>query len=399
MMLALKSLRRRGIRSWLTMLGIIIGIAAVISLISLGDGLREAITGEFSDLGNDKLVVENIGAGFGPPGSTAPERLSSRDLRIIEDTPGVKIAIPRLIRLASVISDDERKFSYIASIPEDKASADVIFETVGVDVAEGKFIDAGQRGSVILGQDIRKGTFDKDLRLGESIEIQGKNFKIAGILEKTSSFQINGAILMAEADIEEILNIDDEIDIILVQVSDENKIIDTADAIERRMRKDRNEKKGEEDFSVKTPLQSFDAVNTVLMIIQVIFFGIASISLIIGGIGIANTMYTSVLERTKEIGVMKAIGARNHDILLIFIIESALLGLVGGIIGVAFGIALAFGITYIVGLFLGSLMLKAQISFLVIILTLSFAIGVGIAAGVLPAFQASRLKPVEALRK
>ncbi len=396
--LALKNLRRRRLRSLLTMLGIVIGIAAIISLISLGAGLQKSIVGQFSDLGNDKLVVENTGAGFGPPGSTAPIKLNDGDVKLIENTPGVKLVVSRLIRIVRAEFNEEIEFFYVASIPKRQESIDLIFESLRVEIEEGKKIRAGELGSVVIGQDIKK-EFAQELKVGDNLIIREKYFKINGILEKTSSFQINGAMLMAEDDLKEISGIDDEIDLILVQVNDEKRVIETAENIEKRMRRNRGLDYGEEDFSVTTPLKSFEAVNNILNIINIIFFGIASLSLIIGGIGIANTMYTSVLERTKEIGVMKAIGARNRDVLAIFIIESGFLGFVGGVIGVVIGLGLAFGAVYVVGSFLGSLVIKAQISFVMIIFAIGFATIVGLVAGVLPALQASWLKPVEALRK
>ncbi len=396
--LALKNLRRRRLRSLLTVLGIVIGIAAIVSLISLGEGLREAIVGQFSELGNDKLIVENTGAGFGPPGSTAPVKLNSKDLKLIENTPGVKRIVSRLIRIVRAEFNKEVEFFYVASIPREQESIDLIFESLRVEVEEGKKIRAGELGGIVIGQDIKK-DFSREIKVGDNLIIREKEFRVNGILEKTSSFQINGAMLMAEVDLKEISGIDDEIDLILVQVDDERRVVETAEVIEKRMRRNRGLKEGEEDFSVTTPLKSFEAVNNILNIINIIFFGIASLSLIIGGIGIANTMYTSVLERTKEIGVMKAIGARNRDVLSIFIVESGFLGFVGGFIGVIIGIGLAFGVTYVVGAFLGSLVLEAQISWTMIFFTIGFATTVGLVAGVLPALQASRLKPVEALKK
>jgi putative ABC transport system permease protein len=135
-----------------------------------------------------------------------------------------------------------------------------------------------------------------------------------------------------------------------------------------------------------------------LDIINAIIAGIAGISLFVGGVGIANTMYTSVLERRKEIGVMKAIGAKNRDVLWIFLIESALLGLAGGIIGAIIGLSLAFGISSAANAALGTVLLKVQISWPLLAGALAFSLIIGIVSGVLPARQASKLKPVEALR-
>ena len=146
---------------------------------------------------------------------------------------------------------------------------------------------------------------------------------------------------MNEEDMKKLFNLKDEYDMIVVQVYDSNQAEDIAKKISEALRKDRKEKTGEEDFSVQTPLQAISSVDTILNIINLIIGGIAAISLLIGAIGIANTMYTSVLERTKEIGTMKAVGAKNKEILYIFVIESGLLGLIGGIIGAGMGMGLA----------------------------------------------------------
>ena len=165
------------------------------------------------------------------------------------------------------------------------------------------------------------------------------------------------------------------------------------------MRRDRNEDEGEEDFSVQTPIQSLQSVNTIISIINLVVSGIAGISLLIGGIGIANTMFTSVLERTKEIGVMKSIGAQNKDILAIFLIESSLIGLVGGIVGGLIGLALAFGVSGIANSFFGENILQVAFSPSLLFASLGFSFVIGALSGIIPAYQASRLNPVEALRK
>jgi len=172
-----------------------------------------------------------------------------------------------------------------------------------------------------------------------------------------------------------------------------------ADEITRKLRKDRHEKEGEEDFSVQTPTQVFAAVTTILDVIKIVVGGIAAISLLIGVIGVANTMFTSVLERTKEIGVMKAIGARRRNILAIFLIESSFLGLVGGILGAIIGISIAFLAAHFANTALGSSLLLVTISWHLTLSSVALALILGIIAGTVPAMQASRLHPVEALRK
>ncbi len=398
--LAFGNLKHRGLRSWLTMLGIFIGIAAVVSLISLGAGLQEAVTGQFATLDADKLIVENIGTGFGPPGSTVIEKLTTDDLRLLESINGVEEAIPRIIRVVEIEYNKISKFRYITNVRNNQDHNDVIIDSSNIILDQGRFLDPGEKGKVVLGDDFLDDTFEKDIRLGSRIKIQGEYFEVVGFLERGNSFQINSVIWMAEEDLQEILNIDkDEVDTIIVQIQDPDRIEETAKEIARKLRRDRNQKLGEEDFSVQTPLQAVGAVNTVLDIINLIVSGIAAISLLIGGVGIANTMFTSVIERTKEIGIMKSIGAKNKDIMAVFIIESALLGLVGGIIGSIIGLALAFLASSAASAVLGGLELKVAISYPLIIAAISFSLLIGLFSGLVPAYQASKLNPVEALRK
>ncbi|OIO42637.1 hypothetical protein AUJ62_00975 [Candidatus Pacearchaeota archaeon CG1_02_32_21] len=397
--LALENLKHRGLRSWLTMLGIFIGIAAVVSLISLGAGLQETITDQFSSLSVDVLTIQNAGTGFGPPGSTVVRKLTEHDLDIIESVNGVKIVVPRLIRVVGVEYNKERQFLYIADIPEEPEKMKFVYESLNIGVEEGKMLSSDDNGKVVLGNDFTKDSFGKSIEVGSTLVINGKDFEVAGILERASTFTVNSAILMLNDDLEDLLKINDEMDLIVAQVEDKDKINDVAEELELKLRKDRDEKIGEEDFSVQTPIQSLESINNILVIINLIVIGIATVSLLVGGIGIMNTMYTSVLERNKEIGIMKAIGAQNKDILSIFLIESGLLGLVGGVVGALMGLGLAFGVSKIAGIFLGGGGMKITISYPLLFGAIAFSLLIGIASGSLPAMQASKLRPVEALRK
>src|SRR3989338_767938 len=324
--LALGNLKHRGLRSWLTLLGIVIGIAAVVSLISLGQGLEKAITGQFSDLSADRLTIQNIGTGFGPPGSTSVRKLSEHDIEIIKRVSGISEVIPRLIRIVSFEYNDVRTFEYAGSMPDNQDDIEYIYKSLSFELEEGKLISSDDDGKVLLGNDfIDTEKFGKKLRVGSKIILQGREFEVSGFLKKAGSFQLNSVVFMGEKDLKEILKIGDEIDIIIVQIIDKNRIEKVAEDIKKELRKDRHLKDGDEDFSVETPLQSLGSVNLVLDIINIIVTGIAAISLLVGGIGVANSMFTSVLERKKEIGVMKAVGAKNSDILWIFLIESGLI--------------------------------------------------------------------------
>lgn len=398
--LVLNNLRRRGVRSWLTMLGIFIGIATVVSLISLGAGLQTAITGQFATLSVDMLTISNAGTGFGPPGSTAIEKLNKNDLELVENVKGVKVAIPRLVRIVSIDFNKAREFKFIGSLPEDNEQRETIYTSLGLDAEFGKLLSGSDQGKIIVGNDFGdENLFGKRIEVGNRLEINGKDFEIVGIMKKASTFQINSVVMMLEDDMKDLLEIGDEIDIIIAQVENKNDIEEVGKNIEKEFRNDRNLDIGEEDFVVQTPLQAVEGVNNVLNIVNLIVIGIAAISLLVGGIGIANTMYTSVLERTKEIGIMKAIGAKNSDILSIFLIEAGLLGLVGGVVGAVLGLSLAFGVAGIAGSALGGIDLGVRISYPLLLSAINFSFFLGIFSGILPALQASKLNPVEALRK
>jgi len=304
-----------------------------------------------------------------------------------------------LIRIGKIEFNKAAQFNYIGSMPEDKKKLDIIYQSFNIGTDAGRLLNIDDSGKILIGSDIANSeNFDKKLEVGKSIKIQGKEFQIIGVLKQASTFQINSVVMMMEKDMKKLLNIGDETDLIVVQIKKGFNIEEVAKAIEDAIRKDRKEKLGEEDFSVQTPIQALSSVNTILTIINAIVSGIAAISLLVGGIGIANTMYTSVLERTKEIGTMKAIGARNSDILYIFIIESGLLGLVGGIIGAGLGIGMSYAVSEIANSAFGSTILKFQINYLLVFGALAFSILIGMIAGVFPARQASKLNPVEALR-
>lgn len=396
--LALRNIRKRGIRSWLTMLGIFIGIAAVVSLISLGNGLQNAITGQFSQLGADKLTVSSAETGFGPPGSTAVRRLNEHDLNIIRRIPGVDYAVPRLVRTASVEYNEYSQFRYIGSMPETEREVRLIYESMGIEVEQGRLLTADDRKKVILGNDFTDNSFGKKIRVGSIITIQGEDFQVIGILKKASTFIINSVVLMPEDDMKSILDIGDEIDIITVQTQGKDVTSRVAKEIETAMRRDRNQKMGEEDFSVQTPEQSLQSVNSILLVINAVIVGIAAISLIVGGIGITNTMYTAVLERTKEIGVMKAVGAQNKDVLMIFLAESSLMGMVGGIVGATIGLTVAYLVSFAATSAFPAIDFRVTFSFPVVIGSILFALAVGTVSGIVPALQAARMKPVEAFR-
>ena len=397
--IVLKNLKKRGFRTFLTMLGIFIGIAAVVSLISLGEGLENAITSQFDSMDPDKITITSADTGFGPPGSTAVKKLSEKDMELIEKINGVEIVIGRLIRTAEIEYNQISEFGYIVDIPADKDKMEVIYDVINVGVEKGRLFNQNDRGSVILGNDYLDERFGKKLKVGKKINLQDRSFKILGFLEKSGNFVINSAMVLPREDLKEILEIEDEFDILVAKVKDIDEVEKIKEDISNALRKDRNLEVGEEDFSIQTPQEALGGIKDILNIVKLIVGAIAAISLLVGGLGIASTMFTSVVERTKEIGIMKSIGARNKDILYLFLIEAGLLGLVGGIFGALIGMSLAFLVEYGFGIYLPGIPFDVRISYNLLLGAVGFSFLVGAVSGIIPARRAARLKPVRALRK
>ena len=396
---AFNNLRHRQKRTWLTLLGIFIGIAAVISLISLSQGLGEAISKQFSDIGSDKITISASGLQYGPPGSYVVKPLTQKDLDAIKKINGIDIASGRLIRTAKIEFGDEVIYSYAVSLPY-KEARKLVYETLNIETVKGRLLKDSDKYNALVGNKFLSDNeiFKKGLKTGDIIKINGKEFDVTGILKSLGTFQIDGAILIPEDEMREVFGIKNIYDILIVKIKPGTNIDSVTKDIERRLRIERNVEEGEEDFTVQTPQQLVATLSGILLIVQIILIGIASISLVVGGIGIMNTMYTSVLERTREIGVMKAIGAKNSDIFLLFFIESGLIGVVGGVIGVLIGLGFAKTVEIIAAVFLGPGILLSSISGWIIIGAILFSFIVGSISGVMPAIRASKLKPVEALR-
>lgn len=399
--LALRSLKRRRLRSWLTMLGIFIGIAAVVSLIGLGEGLRVAISAQFGELGTDVLSVQASGLNYaGPPGSGTPNPLSSDLKDKIERVNNVDAAINRYIESCTLKFNDGSEIAYATNIPpgEERKIAESI---INIEPESGRLLKDGDKNKVVLGNNFKEeDTYGKPIRVGDRVYIDDVQFEVVGIIEKKGSFIFDNIILMEEEDLLEYLREDDDtVDIIGVKVENKDNMKKTKLDIKKLLRKERDVKEGEEDFEVESPESSLDSLNSTLFAVQLFVYIIAGISLLVGGIGIMNTMYTAVIERTKEIGIMKSIGAKNSDIFLIFLMESGILGMVGGIIGVLLGLSLAYGLAAAGRAALGIDLIQAQIGISVIIGALAFSFILGTVFGVTPAYQAAKLNPADALRK
>ncbi|MEM3374474.1 MAG: ABC transporter permease [Candidatus Woesearchaeota archaeon] len=402
--LAFTNLSHRKLRSWLTMIGIFIGIAAVVSLIGLGEGLRVAITSQFGFLGTDIMSVQAEGLNFGAPGTGAVKPLEDTLKDKIKNVNGVDTAFNRKIKQVTLDFNDKRNFGFAASVPLGK-DKEVFYKMLNLKIDEGRFLKDNEPKSVLIGYSysskavpsLGKTKFGKPLELGDTIFVNGKSYKVVGILAKKGSFIVDNILFFNEDS--DVFPDDGTTSIITIKVKDEKEIKKVKENVERVLRKERKVKVGEEDFRISTPEQALKSLNSALFAVQLFVYIIAGISLAVGGIGIMNTMYTAVLERTREIGIMKSIGARNSTIFFLFFIESGFLGMVGGLIGVLLGSGIAFGLAELGKMFLSSRLIRAEISLFLIIGSLMFSFILGTIFGLLPAYRASKLSPVEALRQ
>jgi putative ABC transport system permease protein len=397
--LAINNISHRRLRSWLTIIGIVIGIAAVVALISLGQGVKKVITDEFSKMGTDKIIIQPavdmaFGSGLTP--------LTEHDMSVIKRVKGVKEVGGIVFTTGKVESKKSLYFLYVLGLPLDETKK-LIEETYAFEYIEGRSLKSGDKYRVVIAYDIARGkTLDKPVSVGDKINIEGKDFNIVGVLKQTGDPGFDSAVVIPMEAIRELYDLsagnDYKIDGIIARTDTSANPDNVAEEIKRSLRRDRNVEEGSEDFSVQTTTQLMESFSIILDTLSAIVIGIAAISLFIGGVGIMNTMYTAVIQRTNEIGVMKAIGAKNSDILQIFLIESGMLGLVGGIIGVAIGIGLSKIIEYIGRVFLGTILLRAYFPAYLIVGALLFAFIIGTLSGVLPAREAAKMKPVDSLR-
>ena len=397
--LALTNLSHSKTRSYLTMIGIFIGIASVVSLISLGEGLKATVNEQFSSIGTDKILIQPSSAGFGPPGSYSASEITTRDLKEVSQVTGVKETTGRILQPAKIVFHNKATFNFAGSLPQDDTRR-LVIESGNFKMESGRMLEPSDTFKVVIGNDYAtKDIFDRPLQVGDKIEINGFNFEVAGILKRLGTAEgRDRSVIINEDVLRQIFNKSDSYDMIVAQVNNPDEVESVVASIERSLRRSRNVEKGKEDFQVQSSVSFIATLNSILSMVQTVLVGIAGISLLVGGIGIMNTMYTSVLERTKEIGIMKAIGAKNEDILGIFLVESGMLGMVGGIIGIMLGMGLAKLVEIAASSALGSSYLKAEFSWILIVGALTFSFVVGSISGLLPALQAANLKPVDALR-
>lgn len=396
--IAIRNIRTRSLRSFLTILGIVIGVFLIISLLSLSAGLKSTIDQQLQALGGEMIMVMP-GTDIFSSMIFGGAKLQKEDLEAIKKAEGVDSVLGFSYTGSIARYKDESKQIAIAGYDPWKESLDILSIFQGWSLKEGKWPSRGNE--VLIGSQVASEIFSKKVKTGSQMTIKGRKFEVAGILNSLGSKQDDSMVYM---DMKVYQDLTGEkrgtaayAMAKLTEGADENIV---AEAIEESLEKTRKRRSGtdEADFSVITSEKMGEIAGTILGIIQIVIIGFASIAIIVGGIGITNSMFTSVRERTKEIGIMKAIGATNSAILLIFLFEAGIIGLIGGVGGTLLGSLLAKGIE-IYGQYHPLFYFKASVSVDLIVFGLVFSFLVGCLSGFFPARRAAKLRPVEALRR
>jgi len=365
----------------------------------LGAGLQMAVSSQFGISSTEVITVQAGGLNsYGPPGSAVSKPLTVDDVEAIGRLSVVETILRRNIPSGKLEFNDRVVFGIAMSIPSGD-NREVAYDLIEAEVIKGRLLGERDDRNVVLGYNfyIDKVGLGKEVDIGDKVKINDQSFKVVGISEKKGSFIFDNIIHVNEGPLQELMGYGDNVDIITVQIKDKELMDKAKEDIEDLLRKRRDVKRGEEDFEVSTPEAAMEDVNNILNGVKAFVALIALISVLVGALGIVNTMTTSVLERRKEIGIMKAIGAHNFHVFMQFLVEAGLLGLIGGFIGAVVGTLVGVGGTMALNNFIGS-SVSVNIDFLLIFLTLSGSFLVGAVAGLIPAMRAARQNPVEALR-
>ncbi|MFP4403209.1 MAG: ABC transporter permease, partial [Candidatus Woesearchaeota archaeon] len=386
-------------RSILSIISITFGIMAIFALLSFGQGLTKYVNDMAEDMGVDTLTAMPRGAGG--PGATGTY-LTKSDVDFINRQRGIDNAVGFVFNQAEIkVNLKERgKWFYIIGMPVDSQNYHFAREMFSMfDIVDGRYFSIGEKGKVILGYNYMFDgkIFQRALKTGDRIYINEKRFEIIGFFDEVGSPQDDGQIYLSTQDAEGLFNLKDKYGMIYIKAQQNTNPSDLAEYLTDRLRRHKNQKLGQEDFNIETLESQIKMFNDLVNLLNGILILIALVSVLVAGVNIANTMYTTVMERTKEIGIMKSIGAKNNYIRNIFMIESGFIGICGGILGVILGYIVASIIGYIANI-AGFGMLTPYFPMWLVIACILFATLIGSLSGFLPANQASKLKPVDALR-
>jgi putative ABC transport system permease protein len=404
--IAMRALAANKLRSVLTMLGIIIGVGAVIALMSIGRGVEKYVTDQFAGLGSNLLFIAPGSLSDGAPGAigSQPKSLTIGDLSAINESgqaPAVRAAAAEFTTVATVGRDGRDLSASVSAVTANYLDVIVWNITSGQFFNEADF-DERQR-VVLLGADVYSELFPGgEYAIDQTVQINGVNFRVIGVMEAIGGGpggnQDNSILLPLSTGQDRLfkqktLNGEYEVSVLYASVSNAEDMEAAQEQLSTLLRERRNiAYLDQDDFTIISQNDLISVFGDILGALTIFLGAIAAISLLVGGIGIMNIMLVSVTERTREIGLRKAVGAKRADVLMQFLIEAITLAVVGGIIGVILGWAMAFGVSTAFDAF------DAVVGVDAVLTSLIFSMAVGLFFGIYPAFRASRLNPIDALR-
>lgn len=394
--MAVNALLANKLRSLLTMLGIIIGVGAVIAMVSIGMGVRTSVADSFASLGSNMLIIMPGSTNHGGVRGAAGSRKSLKydDAKAIESKiKGIDYVSPTVSSSYQVVNGNLNWNTSVEGVTPE------LMQIRALKVENGSFIsasDMNKRSRVaVIGPTVAANLFGAENPVGQNIRINNQPFKVIGITaSKGQSIgqDQDDVIYIPLTTAQERMLAITHIHSVNIQVSSPEKMDQVQVEIENLLRQRHHIRSGmEDDFTVRNMTSLMESFTENTNMITLLLGSIASISLLVGGIGIMNIMMVSVTERTREIGIRKALGATSSNVLMQFMIESMVIGIVGGVIGIASGILLSKAI----GAFGG---LTTTVDILPVLVSFSFAVGIGLFFGIYPARKAARLDPIDALR-
>ncbi len=391
---SLKNLIQKPSRSILTIVSILFGITTIFIFISFGMGLYNYINQFAAESSADKVTI--MPKGVGAPGMDDTFALTEDDIRAIEQTSGVHKVSAIYVKVAEIKQRETVKYAFLMGMDLEEK---MLFEMSNIGIYKGSWLKTGEDRKVLLGYNymIKDRIFSRGFDVNDKIEIQGEDFRVAGFFESIGNPQDDSQMYITEAAMKDLYG--DSLkgyNMAIAQVDADN-LDSIVNRIERSLRASRNVEKGKEDFFVQSWQDMMETYSNVLNGAIGFIMLIAFISVVVSAINTTNTMITSVLERTREIGVMKAVGAENKEIFKIFLLESAVLGGIAGIIGVGLGWLL----TKLASISLKSAgwgFLTPYYSLSLFLALIAFAALTGAISGAVPAYRASKINPVQALR-
>jgi len=396
---SLSNLWARKLRVSLTVISILIGIAAIFALISFGQGINSYMKEYGEEMGTDKIFLMT-GGGFTQIPGTSNLLFTEEDLTFVSKINGVGEITGMYISTGEMgYKDFVKKYPMIFGLSTDSSEEKLVNDMfAGIEIIDGRSLKEGDILKANLGYSysIPNKMFKKAVSVGDIITINSVEVRVIGIYEEIGNPSDDAQIYMSKEGFQEIFD-KGGYEYIYISATKDQSPTSVAERIKEELRKQRGQKKGEEDFSVQSYEDLMKTFTQIIVIINAVLVIIALISVIVAAVNIVNTMYTSVLERTQEIGVMKSIGARNKFVALIFTIEAGILGLIGGFIGICFGYLISSFGGYVAAQN-GLALLKPIFPLWLIMGCLAFAFLIGAFAGIFPAMQAAKLRPVVALR-